>query len=116
MSNNNVLEINDVNFEAEVLSSREPFVLDFGASWCSPCRALSPIIEKLADEELDKVRVGKVDVDESPGLARQYQIRGVPTVLVFRQGHETARHLGVASKARLLSLLELRPGFIQSGG
>jgi thioredoxin 1 len=114
MSPKNVLAINDLNFDAEVLPSPRPFVLAFGAPWCGPCRLLSPIIEQLAGERPDSVRVGKVDIDESPELARVYQIRGVPTVAVFWRGHETARHLGVCNRQRLLALLEtgapLEPG------
>jgi thioredoxin len=115
MASKNVACINDLNFDAEVLQSRQPFVLVFGAPWCGPCRALSPIIERLADERLGEVRVGKVDADESPAMGLAYGIRGLPTVVVFRQGQETARHLGVATSEKIASLLQAaaRPAEIE---
>jgi thioredoxin 1 len=101
----NVLEINDLNFDAEVLKSSVPFLLDFGAAWCGPCKVLSPIVDKLADEFQGKVRVGKLDIDDSPGVATKFGIRGVPTVLVFREGQEAGRHVGVTNKETLIKLL-----------
>jgi thioredoxin 1 len=103
----NVLEINDLNFDSEVLKSPVPFLLDFSAVWCGPCKALAPIVEKLADEYTGKVRVGKLDIDDSPGIPSKFGIRGVPTVLVFKDGKEFGRHVGVTSnvKEALLKLL-----------
>jgi thioredoxin 1 len=101
----NVLEINDLNFEGEVLTSSVPFLLDFGAVWCAPCRQLAPIVEKLADEYVGKVRVGKIDIEDSPNVANKFGIRGVPTVLVFKDGKEAARHVGLTSKEKLVKLL-----------
>ncbi|HEX4447138.1 MAG TPA: thioredoxin [Polyangiaceae bacterium] len=105
MAGVNVLEINDLNFETEVLKSKEPFLLDFSATWCGPCKVLSPIVDKLADEFQGKVKVGKLDIDDSPGVATKFGIRGVPTVLVFKGGEEAARHVGVTNKETLIKLL-----------
>jgi thioredoxin 1 len=105
MAGANVLEINDLNFETEVLKSSVPFLLDFGAVWCGPCRVLAPIVDKLADELQGKARVGKLDIDEAPATASKFGIRGVPTVLVFKNGKEAARHVGVTSKETLAKLL-----------
>lgn len=105
MAGVNVLEINDLNFENEVLKSNQPFLLDFSAVWCGPCKVLAPIVEKLADEYKGKVRVGKLDIDESPGVASKFGIRGVPTVVVFKEGKEAGRHVGVTNKDTLLKLL-----------
>ena len=105
MSGVNVLEINDLNFESEVLKSSLPFLLDFGAVWCGPCRVLAPVVDKLADELQGKVRVGKLDIDDSPATASKFGIRGVPTVLVFKDGKESGRHVGVTSKETLAKLL-----------
>ena len=69
MAGANVLEINDLNFETEVLGSKVPFLLDFSAVWCGPCKVLTPIVEKLADELVGKARVGKLDIDDSPAVA-----------------------------------------------
>src|SRR5580704_5647022 len=105
MAGANVLEINDGNFEAQVLKAEEPFLLDFSAVWCGPCKVLAPIVEKLADEYKGKVKVGKLDIDDSPSVASKFGIRGVPTVLVFKGGQESARHVGVTNKETLLKLV-----------
>lgn len=105
MAGANVLEINDLNFESEVLKSPVPFLLDFSAVWCGPCKVLAPIVEKLADEYQGKVKVGKLDIDDSPGVASKFGIRGVPTVLVFKAGKESGRHVGVTNKETLVKLV-----------
>jgi thioredoxin 1 len=105
MAGANVLEINDLNFDSEVLKSPLPFLLDFSAVWCGPCKVLTPIVEKLADEYQGKVRVGKLDIDDSPGVASKFGIRGVPTVLVFKGGQESGRHVGVTNRETLLKLV-----------
>lgn len=105
MAGNNVLEINDLNFEKEVLQSDVPFLLDFSAVWCGPCKMLSPIVEKIATENAGKVKVGKLDIDDSPAVAAKFGIRGVPTVLAFRGGKEVGRHVGVTNKETLIKLL-----------
>jgi thioredoxin 1 len=105
MAGKNILEINDLNFETEVLKATEPFLLDFSAVWCGPCKMLSPIVEKIADENLGKIKVGKLDIDDSPGVAAKFGIRGVPTIVVFKGGKEAARHVGVTNKETLLKLV-----------
>ena len=105
MAGANVLEINDGNFESEVLKAGVPFLLDFSAVWCGPCKVLAPIVEKLAAEFEGKVKVGKLDIDDSPGVASKFGIRGVPTVLVFKDGKESGRHVGVTNKETLVKLL-----------
>jgi thioredoxin 1 len=105
MAGANVLEINDGNFETEVLGSTEPFLLDFSAVWCGPCKALAPIVGKLADEYKGKVRVGQLDIDDSPGVATKFAIKSVPTILVFKGGKEAGRHVGVTNKETLVKLL-----------
>lgn len=105
MAGKNVLEINDLNFDAEVLQSKEPVLLDFSAVWCGPCKMLTPIVEKIADENVGKVKVGKLDIDDSPGVAAKFGIRGVPTVVVFKGGKESGRHVGVTNKETLMKLI-----------
>lgn len=105
MAGANVFEINDGNFDSEVLKSDVPFLLDFSAVWCGPCKVLAPIVEKLADEYKGKVKVGKLDIDEAPGVASKFGIRSVPTVLIFKGGKESGRHVGVTNKETLLKLL-----------
>jgi thioredoxin 1 len=103
-SSKNVLEIDDSNFDAEVLKSKEPVLVDFGATWCGPCKALAPIVDKIADENVGKYKVVKVDIDDAPGVAKKYGIRGVPTVVVFVDGAIKAQHVGLTNKETLLKL------------
>jgi thioredoxin 1 len=86
MSSPNVQQFTDANFDAEVLGSDKPVVVDFWAQWCPPCRALSPTIDALADQLAGKVKVGKVNTDENQGIAAKYGITSIPTVMVFRGG------------------------------
>lgn len=102
----NVLTVNDDTFDKEVLKAASPVLVDFSATWCGPCKALSPIIGQIADETVGKYKVAKVDIDDSPKLATRYGIRGVPTVMVFKNGEKCGQHVGVTNKATLLKLLE----------
>ena len=106
-SSNNVQVFNDLNFEQEVLSSSVPVFVDFTATWCGPCKQLAPLVDQLADELVGKVKVGKLDVDESPITAGKYGVRGVPTVMVFKNGERAAQHVGLTSKAKLLDLVKM---------
>jgi len=101
----NVLTFNEQNFESEVLKSTVPVLVDFTATWCGPCRALAPVVEKLADEFEGKIKVGKLDIDESPGVTAKYGIRSVPTVLVFQDGQKKAQHVGLTNRDKLVQLL-----------
>ena len=92
------------NFETEVLKAEQPVLVDFWASWCGPCRMLTPIIEQLAGEQTD-VKVGKINVDEEPDLAARYGVMSIPTVIVFKNGEEAARSVGFKPKNELLKLL-----------
>jgi thioredoxin 1 len=105
MAGNNVIELNDTNFDSEVSKSDKPVLVDFGATWCGPCKILAPIVEKLADEFVGTYKVCKVDIDEAPSVAAKFGIRGVPTVLVFKNGQKTGQHVGVTNKETLLKML-----------
>ena len=105
MAGSNVIEINDSNFEAEVTKSAQPVLVDFGATWCGPCKVLAPIVEKLADETVGKYKVCKVEIDEAPGIAAKFGVRGVPTVIVFKDGERKGQHVGVTNKENLLKML-----------
>lgn len=100
----NVHMFDDQNFEAEVLKATGPVLVDFTATWCGPCKMLSPIIEKIADEFPGKIKVGKVDVDAAPGIAAKYGIRSVPTVIVFEGGQTKAQHIGLTKREKLLEM------------
>jgi thioredoxin 1 len=105
MAGSNVIEINDSNFEAEVTKSTQPVLVDFGATWCGPCKALAPIVEKLADESVGKYKVCKVDIDEAPAITAKFKVRGVPTLIVFKDGAQTGQHVGLTNKENLLRML-----------
>src|SRR5688572_17312237 len=102
----NVLDVDDTTFDREVLASDRPVLVDFGAPWCGPCRSLAPIVDRIADETAGRVKVAKVDVDESPIVAQRYGIRSLPTVVVFYGGRKVAQHVGLTTREKLLALLE----------
>jgi thioredoxin 1 len=105
MANENVRVFNDINFDDEVLKSSDPVLVDFTATWCGPCKQLAPIVDQLATELAGKVKVGKLDIDDSPVVASKLGIRGVPTLMVFKNGERAAQHVGVTTKAKILALI-----------
>lgn len=105
MASANVLTFNDQNFAKEVLESDVPVLVDFTATWCGPCKALAPIVEQIANDFAGKVRVGKLDIDDAPGMARKYGVRSVPTVMVFKGGQKAGQHVGLTNRDKLVKLL-----------
>jgi thioredoxin 1 len=103
MENNKSLEVevNGNSFQQEVLESSIPVLVDFWASWCMPCRMLAPTIEKLAEENQGKLKVCKLNTDENQNVAAQYGIQGIPTLIIFKEGKEVGRTVGVMSKEKL---------------
>ena len=90
--------VSDADFEAEVLKSDKPVLVDFFAEWCGPCKAMAPALEQVADALKGSVKVVKVDVDQSPGIAQQYNLRAMPTLMVFSGGKVTAQHVGAMTQ------------------
>ena len=100
-----VTVITKENFESEVLKSTNPVLLDFWASWCGPCRMLSPIVDEIAEEN-DNIKVGKVNVDEQPELAQAFKVMSIPMLAVVKDGKVTNTSVGYKAKAAVLALLD----------
>ena len=98
-------KITSASFEAEVLKSDKPVLLDFYADWCGPCRMLSPIIEEIAGEH-PEIKVGQINVDEEPDLAQAYQIMSIPALLVIKNGKIVASSVGVQPKGTILKMIQ----------
>ena len=105
MAGKNVHEFTDGNFKSEVLDSQVPVLVDFTATWCGPCKALAPIVEKVADDYEGKVKVGKLDIDANSEMTKKYGVRSVPTILIFKGGEKIGQYVGLTSREKLVQLL-----------
>ncbi len=106
MSRSNVLHSSDASFQGDVLQSDKPVLVDFWAEWCGPCKAIAPILEEVAAERQDSLRVVKVNVDESPDLARRFSVRSVPTLILFKDGQPQAQKVGALRRVELDAFLD----------
>jgi thioredoxin 1 len=106
MASESLVTLNQDNFQSEIEASSTPFIVDFWAEWCGPCRMLTPILEQLAAEKPDIVKIGKVNVDESPELATQFGVRSIPMLVFFKGGKQVDTVVGVQSKDALIKRLE----------
>lgn len=105
-SESDLLQLSDKNFASEVLQSSLPVLVDFWATWCGPCRAIAPIVEDLAKEFSGRVKMTKLNVDENPSTPGQYGVRGIPTLILFKEGKVLDQIVGSVPRARLKAMIE----------
>lgn len=106
MAGNNLVEFTDQNFDEQVLKAGKPVLVDFWAPWCAPCRMIAPTVEAVAGEYAGRAVVGKVNVDENQSIASRYNIRGIPTLLLFRGGQVQEQVVGATSKDAITKMIE----------
>jgi thioredoxin 1 len=106
MASDTVLTFGDDNFEKEVTQSALPVLVDFWATWCAPCKAIAPAIDAIAAEYDGKIRVGKVNVDDNPGIPGKFGVRGIPTVILFKDGKVVDQVVGAVPKSQLEALIK----------
>jgi thioredoxin 1 len=106
MASEKVLTFSDTNFDTDVLQSGVPVLVDFWATWCAPCKAIAPVVDAIAEEYEGKVKVGKVNVDENPATPGKYGVRGIPTVILFKEGKVVDQVVGAVPKAQLEALIK----------
>ncbi len=106
MAGSNTLTFTDSNFDQEVLQSDQPVLVDFWATWCGPCRQMAPVIDTLAEKYAGLAKVGKVDVDHNPGASQRFNVRGIPTMLIFKGGRPVEQIVGAVPESRLKQKLD----------
>jgi len=102
----NILQLTDATFEADVINSPDPVLVDYWAEWCGPCKMIAPILEEIASEYSGKIRVAKLNIDDNPQTPPKYGIRGIPTLMLFKDGNVEATKVGALSKSQLTAFID----------
>ena len=106
MSNEHIVHTSDASFDQDVLKAGKPVLLDFWAEWCGPCKMIAPILDEIASEYHDRVKVAKINIDENPQTPPKFGIRGIPTLILFKNGTVEAQKVGAVSKSQLATFLD----------
>jgi len=102
----NIKNVGDADFESEVLRSEAPVLVDFWAEWCGPCKAIGPIVDQVASDYAGRLKVVKVNIDSNPGTPRQYAVRGIPTLMLFKDGKVAATQVGAVNRSQLTQFVD----------
>ena len=103
---NNISHITDDNFDAEVLQADTPVLVDYWAEWCGPCKMIAPALDQIADEYAGKLKIAKLNIDDNPATPRTYNVRGIPTLMLFKGGDIIGQKVGAASKSQLTAFID----------
>jgi thioredoxin 1 len=106
MASDKILNVTDSSFEGDVLKSAQPVLIDFWATWCAPCRAIAPVVEQLAGEYDGKLKVGKINIDDNPQVPTKYDVRSIPTLLIFKEGKVVGQLVGNVPKPKIEELIK----------
>jgi thioredoxin 1 len=106
MAGPNTLEFTDANFDQDVINAETPVLVDFWAEWCGPCKMIAPVLEDLAKQYAGKLTVAKLDIDANPGVTSKFGIRGIPTLILFKDGKPHAQKVGALSKSQLTAFVD----------
>jgi len=101
-----IIHVTDDTFESEVLKAQEPVLVDYWAEWCGPCKMIAPILDEIADEYAGKIKIAKLNIDENPQTPPKYGIRGIPTLMLFKDGNVEATKVGAVSKSQLTAFID----------
>lgn len=103
---NNIIAVTDDSFEDDVLNSSEPVLVDYWAEWCGPCKAIAPVLSEIAEEYKGKIKVAKLNIDDNPNTPPKFGIRGIPTLMIFKDGSVEATKVGAVSKSKLAAFID----------
>ena len=104
--NNSIIHVSDSSFEQDVLQSEAPVMVDYWAEWCGPCKMIAPILDEIADEYTDSLKVAKINIDENPQTPQKYAVRGIPKLMIFKHGEVVGTKVGAVSKLQLSAFID----------